>query len=347
MGAHERAPRRRARLARIFVVAVAAVAGVGCGNKGKPAELLMRTIPDDVGGVLDVVVTNIGDAPTRALTMTFDSADIFSLGVEDCTGAVVAPQAFCAVRIEFPASAEERPSGSLTVDDGHGAHASTTLTATLSFAKLVLDGEDVIVDVREGDQAATTVRVSNTGHAPSGPISLDYLTPLADDNCSGVRLPPNNSCAFSVAYAAPVGQLAPVTLSGAVWANPGGAGSFDVHFNILPLLAANGPSFSPNAVAGARTTVDIQDLGATPIGPLQVSIEGADGTPAVAYPPFVLGEWEDTCSGQMLSPSTNTCGISVELDPRLPAGGSYSATFVIRAGLDTLSIPFSATRGTP
>ena len=49
-----------------------------------------------------------------------------------------------------------------------------------------------------------------------------------------------------------------------------------------------------------------------------------------------------TPSAHTYTLSNYTCNVWIELDPRLPAGGSYGATLTVGAGGETLSVPLSA-----
>ena len=66
-----------------------------------------------------------------------------------------------------------------------------------------------------------------------------------------------------------------------------------VYFKVLGLLYASGPWFGTREPAGATSTVQVanengSEGGMIPIGPLQLSIEGASGLPKVDYPPFII-----------------------------------------------------------
>ena len=111
-----------------------------------------------------------------------------------------------------------------------------------------------------------------------------------------------------------------------------------------------GPNFGFAEPPGDTVYWQIQNQGDMSIGPLQLAFEGAGGTPAVAYPPFILVAGQDTCSGQTLT-GVNTaksyCSIVIGLDPRLPAGGSYGANFTVRGGNEHASALLSATLRNP
>jgi hypothetical protein len=329
--------------ARMFAIALATAFAAGCG--GSPATLTM-TITSASPSFLGVTVRNQGDASTAPLTLSLFANGIFSIGdSDDCSGRALGSQESCFVKLDSPVSTDDQPQGMLTVDDGHGVRATMTLTAIKAVVQLRLDGYNNYVDVREGNSASALLSVTNSGQVKSGPLVVDVpAANLADDPCSGVTLPVDVFCQFSIQYTAPIGLRDPVTVSGSVHADPGGSVPFAVHFNVLGLLSAIGPSFGSQEPSGARATFQIDDNGATPVGPLQLSIDSPSGDPTVPYPPFVLVE--DNCSGQTLM-STSECTGTIALDARLPGGRSYGATLVVGAGAETLRVPLAAGRSLP
>jgi hypothetical protein len=331
--------------ARVLAMGLTALVGAGCG--GSPARLAIWSTAFDTDS-LTVAIHNTGEAPTAPLTLSLVGSGVFFIDSDDCSGHVVAPADGCPVRIKFPVSTDDLPEGMLAVDDSHGAHATTTLTATRAVARLAIDNGGIPfvppTNVKEGETVDVSVRVLNSGTGLSGPVTVDLQGKVVADNCSGVKL---GACTFSIEYTAPVGNNAPVTLSGSVHADPGGSAPFTVHFNLIGPLSASGASFDFNAAAGATATVNIHGSGEVPVGPLQLSIEGARGSPSVDYPAFILVAGKDNCSGQTLTAAKDTCDVTVGLDPRLPAGGSYTATLLARAGGETQTVPLSVMRGSP
>lgn len=114
------------------------------------------------------------------------------------------------------------------------------------------------------------------------------------------------------------------------------------------MSADPGGSFGDAEPPGATVDWQIGDAGDISIGPLQLSMDNASGLPPVTYPPFTLVQ--DMCSGQTLTGANTAksyCPIAIALDPRLPAGGTYAATLMVRGGNEMLSAQLSATIRNP
>jgi hypothetical protein len=327
-----------------FAMTLAAVVSASCA--GSPARLTIRPIHADVDSE-DVSVLNTGDAATAPLTVTLSSSGVFSIDSEDCSGRAVAPQETCFVRIHFPASSAAQPEGTLTVDDGHGAHATTTLDATVAIPHLAAQTNDSVVSLGEGQTGDALVRVTNSGIGDTGPIALDFPANIVSDSCSGVALRPNETCMFTIEYTAPVGKNPSMTVSGTVHADPGGSVPITIQFNVFGQLTTSGLAILSPAPAGASATVTVSAnlyVGALTVGPLQLSIVNGAGA---AYAPFVLAAGQDHCSGQTLTAAMSSCEVVIALDPRLLPGLTYSATLLVQAGGEMTTLPMMVTRGTP
>jgi hypothetical protein len=320
-----------------FAIALFATVVAGCGSPSPNITLE----PYGVSGVpnqFSLVVTNTGRGATAPLTVGLVGDPAFSLTGDACTGASLAPQDTCVFIVTVAGGTH---SATVTVDGGHGAHATYPVSVHFSDAPLmaVADGP---VDVDEGQEATSTVTVTNIGDKPSGYINV-YLPFASASICNGGSpLAPNESCTSDVQYIAPFGNNAPVRLTGTVSGDPGESAAFEVDFNILGQLTGTPPSFGSNTAAGATASVAVTNTKGMMVGPLHLSIDGGSGTPQVTYPPFLIVTGQDDCNGATLDLSIYTCNVWLELDPRLPAGGSYSATLTVGAADETLSVPVSA-----
>jgi hypothetical protein len=326
-------------------LALAVVAGAGCGS----APHLTMYVTSAGADSLDVSIVNTGDSTSGPLTLTLDSAGVFFVNSDLCSGQTLGSGAHCGVRIGFPVATIDQPQGSLAAADGRGAHASTTLTATKSVGRLMLASRNGRMDVREGTTVDSNFDLQNTGGVTTGPITLDFPGTIVADQCSGATLTPYAFCKFQVEYTSPLGQKPQlVRISGTIVADPGGTVPLDAYFNVLGLLFQAGPNFGYGEPPGDTVYWQIGNASDnTSIGPLQLSFEYASGNPPIDYPPFYLVSGMDMCTGQTLtgqSTQNRECGLVIGLDPRLPAGGTYSATLHVDGGNEILDVPISATR---
>ncbi len=184
-------------------------------------------------------VTNIGSAPTGAVTMVFDSGATgdYLLASNLCSGAIVPAQGTCTFSMGFTPIAIGTRTASLKITDpASGTQVGVAVTGVapsgtgaIVFAPSTYDFGMVNV----GDSAfAHQFTLTNTGASATGTIATatggpnvgDFLKMA--DNCNGQTLGPGAACTLFVAFEP--GAAGPRTAHVTAVATPGGTANSDL-----------------------------------------------------------------------------------------------------------------------
>jgi hypothetical protein len=207
--------------------------------------------------------------------------------------------------------------GSTTASDG-GSDGSA---GPAGSARLSADHEAVEVNSSDRCPAATTVRISNLGGEPSGPLdaSLTGLFTIGANSCQGRTLAPAESCPIEVVLGRNIAGQAEGMLT--VHAQPGGEVTVRLRAQVF---VAEAPSPVPSTIdfgsvqvgdSSPPRTVTLSNTGSAAGMLFQSTVEGSD---------FV--ELTDTCSNTSL-PSGQTCAITVAFRPTSIGVKTGSVTF--------------------
>ncbi len=287
-------------------------------------------------------VQNTGGVTTGTLAVSLvgTSSDQFGLGMDGCTGQVLAPGKTCPVKAHFAPTVTGMAGGlqaSLQVSGTPGGQTASTLTGTaLTPAALTVTPTTQplgsVVQGRTGMEYP--LQVTNKGQGTSGPLSVtlsgtmkaDFA--LGTDGCTGQTLNPGGMCTVN-AYFAPGssshgGEGATLTVSAA----PGGSAPVTLTATALaPAQLSIGQPLLPewtNAAVGSNAgnvSFTVSNVGDMASGTITYGIAAPFAYPR--QPP-------NPCTGS-LSPG---------------ASCTFQATFVPQtAGLTTGSLTASANPG--
>ncbi len=231
------------------------VSGSVVGNALAPATLEVSpgtaSFPDTMLGstsasTVSLTVTNTGDQPTGALTVSASNAD-FAVVPEsgDCRDATLSAAGSCTVRVAFKPQQTQVRTGTLSVTASPGGTDSTSLTGVgLSAASLTLTPvtSSDFGDVDKGKSASLDFTLSNPGQAASGPVSVTLSGPDAASfknvtdshagNCvAGATLAANSSCNLRIRFHAK-GQSGNKQVTLRAEANPGGTATLNLTGNV-------------------------------------------------------------------------------------------------------------------
>jgi hypothetical protein len=179
-----------------------------------PFELELGSIVLDLAAVRAVVVSNTGDRPLAAPTVSLlaGSAPEFTVLQNGCQDAID-PGESCALQTQFLPTTSGDFAGTMLVDAAEAGSARVALTGRgLPPGNLIVspvEGESAqFGSVQLGQSADTAFTVVNTGDVSSGPLSITLnnpsfamLEPTGTDCVSGVTdLGVGESCTLRVAF---------------------------------------------------------------------------------------------------------------------------------------------------
>lgn len=302
----------------------------------RPAALSVSptsfTWPTEVAGSAGTsasfVFTNDGDVSTGTLSTVLTGA-AYSVKTTTCTG-ILAPQAPCTIDVTFaPATAGSHP-GSLTVSATPGGSAVAALSgqaispASLTLAPVAGSSAD-FGNVLIGATNTQTFRVTNTGQATSGQLSLsltgadaaDFQLSSGTGDCQpGQTLTGGMACTIGVRFTASTPRGAKQALF-TVSATPGGASALTLQATAQEPAKLSSP-LDTHAFGNNEVNVTSPSVSWT------VTNEGdvSTGTLATSNPdPANFTIVMDTCNGASLA-AMGSCSVRVAFNASSPGNKS-------------------------
>jgi hypothetical protein len=309
-----------------------------------PTQAFGNVVGGSNSGDVPVTVTNAGGVASGPLSSVLGGANVtaFGLGADACKGQPLAAGASCVVNVHFvPApGALGLQQASLSVSAAPGGTATMTLTgnavtaAALTVAPSSVSwgtiaqgaiSPDAAIVVTNGGGVATGVLAVSLGGADEGQFAI------AADACTGQTLAPSATCTVSAHFAPSLGTLGTQQATLTVGGTPGGSvpatliGTASSPLSVAPTTQSLGIAAAGSPSAPVSFTVT--NSSATAVGPLAVTLEGANGAQ------FALGS-AGTCNGTKLAPGA-TCVVAVTLAPTTGTVGAMTAALVVSAGAGT------------
>lgn len=327
-------------LAAVFCFASAAPAALAAAPE--PAQLSISPVSYSYGSVVvggssasrSFAVTNTGQRTSGSISVAVTGANPadFVIDANSCTGTVAAGGA-CSVSVHFAPSAAGSRKASLSISASPGGTATAALQGTGAEAQLVLSPASyqygaVTIGATSGSQAFT---VTNTGAAPSGPVSVAIAGTNASDfaqasSTCGAPIAAGSSCTVSVVFApsAAGGRSATLTAT----ASPGGSTSSQLRGSgaTLALLAISPSTFDYGPVVvgsnSAAKTYTVTNTGQGTSGTLTVGVGGTDSAN------FVV---DSTTCGAKLAVGAS-CTVAVHFAPSAATADNATLSVVANPG---------------
>lgn len=173
-----------------------------------------------------IVITNVKSSAVAIASATVSGPDAADFAVDTgCTGAALARDATCTVRVTFTPSTLARRNATLTlVHDGGPLPLVVPLTGTGIAAGATPHARLDVTALAFGDQrvgttsARQTVTIGNQGNAPLGISAIAPSGPdagqftVVDDRCSGKFLDPGATCLVRAVFAPTIARTASASL---------------------------------------------------------------------------------------------------------------------------------------
>jgi hypothetical protein len=215
-----------------------------------------------VGAALSRGMRAISDGSSTVAFSVQSSSPEFVITKNGCSGARVPAGQWCEIEVSFRPTSVGEKSATLTVST-FGSCGRGFLSAALSGtadapapakARLVLDPPAVDWLVPAGCSQSTLESITNTGAAPSGPLTVATQAPfsITANGCGGAVLAPGATCNFELKLVEP--PLGKQTAKVLVSAEPGGS------------LEASLAALVYTAEAAFVVTPSFQDLGSVKVG---------------------------------------------------------------------------------
>ncbi|HVK78879.1 MAG TPA: choice-of-anchor D domain-containing protein [Kofleriaceae bacterium] len=295
-------------------------------------------VTEQQSSLLTVLVRNAGEQTTGALTVTMGGAhagdfQIVPTGMtNDCAGATLAVQQTCVAQVRFRPTLTALRSGELTVSASPGGSVTVPLTGNgVGPGNLRVDlPASGMLDfgTRELGTGAsttpTTIRVSNTGGAPTGTLDVaigggagSYA--IASQTCDGIALGVGATCDVAVRFI------------------PMAVGDIPATITIIDTAATTGASVPAAGTGSAQLAVVKTGTGTIASTPAGVSCGTAcssqTGTftqspvtlTATEDPGWVFSGWTGACASANPSP---VCSVSLPQSPT-NVGATFTQVFTL------------------
>jgi len=237
---------------------------------------------------------------------------------DNCSGATVAPAASCSVAVRFAPTTSGSQTDTLVIPSNDpdqayvGFGVDGTGTSVSSAPNISISGNGAFGDVAIGSSGIRSITVSNAGNANlviNNMFGLAAPFSIVTDNCTGVSLPPTDSCGISVSFEPTVEGLKSDLLL--ISSNDpdesyasfsfNGTGTSIAAPNIS--VSGNGAFGSVNIGSNSTRTVTVSNIGTA-----NLVIGSLNGLTA----PFSIVS--NDCNGTSLAPS-GSCSVSVRFTP--------------------------------
>lgn len=348
----------------------ASVTGTGLA----PANLIASPLHRNFGSLefgipsaeLEVLVTNIGDVPSAALTTEIsgpDSALFATTPNGTCSGALAAGTT-CSVHVMFTPDVPGRKSAQLEISGDTQSNPIITLAGNgiTTIGLLIAPSLHSFGTVNVGATVATQqIQIISLNNGMTGPLTTSITGPAASDmtivagtdTCTGERLEQGGMCTVSIAFTPTRAGAAQAELSvggvpgGLVTAGLSGVGVGPAQLVIEPPSRTFGSvatgttspplSFTITNVGGQASSAPAVTLAGTNAG--EFSLAGSTCTIALAP--------GDTCTVAVAFAPTATGNAAAELQIAATTGGtvtsSLAGTGVAPGGLLFLpaAVPFA------
>ena len=318
--------------------------GNGSGGSGGGYALTVNPTSVDFGVVAPgsvsppktLTITNVGDAPTPALTLSISDSKSFPVGNNQCNNLVLAPKATCTVDFKFAPTATGplRADGSVdSVGGGPGVKFTLSGTGAGGAASLTLSPSTATFGTWDvGMSASIDFTLSNGGDKDVGSITIQIAGPNAfqvtNSGCSNGTLGPRSQCVFTVtfsptaygAYSATVNVQSSSGLAASATITGTGRSYTQLTINFAGKGAGVINGTNPGCPSGAPCTFQFTLTDSNPAATPSVTLSAAPDSQST------FGGWTGDCTG------TGTCTLTMNVSH------SVTATFNPRTATLNLTV---------
>jgi uncharacterized repeat protein (TIGR02543 family) len=324
------------------VIAVAALATIGCGPP--PAKTPAQLVVDDSRYLFDTIYgapgthtftfRDPGGLPTSALSVELrGDTHAFTIATDGCTGRSIASGASCGIAVTLANDVADDYQAQLVVTDA--AHALSALVdMSGKIAPAALSAAATASTLVRGSSGSGSVTITNAGGARSGTLSATVTgagATIDSDGCGGTTLAGGATCQISIAVATTLTQAVAPTVTVSVVDARGLSVSTPISFKLvdpglLTLSSLEFGAIDSRAQSGGFT---ITNPGPETTDPIKISITDVQGDPNLKNGP-AFSIYPAECKDAVLAPG-KSCNAYVLLSPQITLGGVYTAWLTVAA----------------